>query len=263
MGMIKYKTQDGRKLDAYVTMPAGATKQNPPPLVVLPSDTWRAPWGFNPEVQFYANRGYAVLQPNHRGSAGYRGMFPAEDEWDFRKMHQDVTDATKALIAAGLVDRNRVAIIGTGFSGFLALSGAAFEPSLYQCAIAISPEPLDWAKYIKEDKYFQFSSPQYARLVRKLGDPSAEPKKFDAIAPLRYADQIRAAVLVSTSEYDSTFVTNQAKDLVSIVKKNHVPAEAISFLNEGGGVWHLGNQVELYTKIEAFLAQNLRRTGAQ
>jgi dipeptidyl aminopeptidase/acylaminoacyl peptidase len=263
MGMIKYKTLDGRKLDAYVTMPAGATKQNPPPMVVLPSGFWRATWGFNPEAQFFAARGYAVMQVNHRGSSGYRGMFPVEDEWDYRKMHQDVVEATKTLVASGLVDRNRVAIIGTDFSGFLALSGAAFEPGLYRCAIAISPEPLDWAKYIKEDKYFQFSGPQYARLVRKLGDPNADPARFDAIAPLRYAGQIRAAVLISTSEYDSTFVTNQAKELVSIVKKNNVPAETISFVNEAGGVWHLSNQVELYSKIESFLAENLGRAGTQ
>ena len=265
MGMIKYKTHDGRKLDAYVTMPAGASKQNPPPLVVLPP-SWssgRSTWGFSPEAQFFASRGYAVLQPNHRGSSGYRGMFPTEDEWDFKKMYEDVADATKALIASGLVDRSRVAIVGTSFGGFLALSGAAYEPGLYRCAVAVSPEALDYAKYIQEYKYNQYSWWGYARLVHKLGDPKTQLEKFDAIAPLRHAEQIQSAVLICSGQYDPTFLTNESKELVSIVKKNHLPAETMYFLNESDGVSHLGNKVELYSRIETFLAENLGRTGTQ
>jgi len=264
MGMIKFKTRDGHKLDAYVTMPTGVSKQNPAPLVVLPPAGLgdRSRWGFNAEVQFFASRGYAVLQPNTRGSSGYTGMFPTADEWDFRKMYEDVADATKTFIASGLVDRNRVGIVGTSFGGYLAISGAAYEPSLYRCAVAISPTTLDWGRYIKEDKYFQFSGPQYSRLVYKLGDPKADPAKFDAIAPLRHADQIQAAVFISSGEYDSTFVTNESKELVSIVKRKQGTSDTIYFLNESGGVRHLANKVELYSKIDAFLAQNLGRAAA-
>jgi dienelactone hydrolase len=264
MGMIKFKTRDGHKLDAYVTLPAGASKQNPAPLVVLlPSGLGdRSRWEFNPEVQFFASRGYAVLQPNHRGSAGYTGMFPTADEWDFRKMYEDVTDATKTFIASGLVDRNRVGIVGTSFGGFLALSGAAYEPGLYQCAVAISPLAVDCAKYIQENKYNQFSDPTYSRLVYKLGDPKTDAAKFDALSPLRHAEQIRAAVLICTGEYDPTFVTNESKELVSIVKRNRATSDTIYFLNESGGVRHLANKVELYSKIDAFLAQNLGRASA-
>jgi len=257
MGVIKYKTRDGRKLDAYVTLPAGASKQNPAPLVVLLNDAgWRATWGFNAEVQFFASRGYAVLQPNHRGSSGYTWMFPTEDEWAFRKMHDDVTEATQALIASGYVDRNRVAIIGTSFGGYLALSGAAYEPALYRCAVAISPV-LDWGKSIQERKYDQYSSPWYARVMRKLGDPKKEPEKFDALAPLRHADDIRAAVLIVNGEWDPSFETSESKDLVSILRKNHVPADTMYFLNEGSGVRHLAHLVEVYSRIETLLAENL------
>jgi dipeptidyl aminopeptidase/acylaminoacyl peptidase len=177
-------------------------------------------------------------------------------------MYEDVADATKTFIASGLVDRNRVGIVGTSFGGYLALSAAAYEPSLYRCAVAISPTTLDWGKYIKEDKYFQFSGPQYSRLVYKLGDPKADPAKFDAIAPLRHADQIQAAVFISSGEYDSTFVTNESKELVSIVKRKQGTSDTIYFLNESGGVRHLANKVELYSKIDAFLAQNLGRAAA-
>ena len=265
-GMIKFKTRDGHKLDAYVTLPAGTSKKNPAPLVVLPHSWYQADrttWGFNAEVQFFVSRGYAVLQPNYRGSAGYTGLFSIADEWDFRKMYEDVADATKAIIASGIVDKNRVAIVGTSFGGFLALSGAAYEPGIYQCAVAISPIALDLAKYIEENKYNQFSDPTYSRLVYKLGDPKTDTAKYEALSPLRHAEQIQAAVLICNGQYDPTFVTNESKELVSIVKRNHPTSDTIYFLNEAGGVRHLSNKVELYTRIENFLAQNLGRTGTQ
>lgn len=263
MGMIKYRTRDGHKLDAYVTMPRGASKRNPAPLVVLPPSflsTYslsRSNWGFSNEAQFFASRGYAVLQPNVRASTGYTGMFPLADGWDFRKVYEDVADATKAMIASGLVDRNRVAIMGTSAGGYISMAAAAYEPSLYRCAIAVSPIALDWAKYIKEEKYNQYSDATYTRLVYKLGDPKADPAKFDHLSPLSHAGQIQAAVLICNGEFDPTFVTNESKELVSTVKSHNIPAETISFVNEAGGVRHIENKVELYSKIESFLAENM------
>jgi dienelactone hydrolase len=258
MNPIKYKTRDGKQLDAYVIMPAGATKENPPPLVVLPPEgNWsRHSVGFNEEAQFLASRGYAVLLPNHRGSAGTTWMFPTEDEWAYRKMHEDITEATKTLVASGLVDPKRVGIIGAGFGGFLALSGAAYEPSLYKCAVAISAVA-DWGKFIGDYKVSKFAGAYYSRMVRKLGDPSNNPEKWDAIAPLRHANDIRAAVFIATGEYDSPMIITGSKDVASIADHNHLPTETVSFLNEGGGIRHIEHRVELFSRIEAFLAKNL------
>ncbi len=258
MSSIKFKTRDGRQLDAFVTMPAGASKQNPPPLVVLPhnSQGWRDSWGYNAEVQFLASRGYAVMQPNYRGSTGSSWMFPTDDEWAFRKMHEDVTDATKTIVASGLVDPKRVAIMGTDFGGFLALSGAAYEPGLYRCVVAISAVP-DWAKLIADYKYNKYSNAYFSRMVLKLGDPSKNPEKWDAISPLQHADQIRAAVFYATGEYDAPMAISGMKDLGSTVERNHIPVESMSFLNEASGVRHLRNKVDLYSHIEAFLAKNM------
>jgi len=258
MGVIKYQTKDGRKLDAYITLPAGASKQNPAPLIVLPNSAIgaRNVWGFNAEVQFFASRGYAVLQPNLRGSAGYQWMFPTEDEWAFRKMHDDVTEAVKTMLASGLVDRARVAIIGTADAGYLALSGAAYEPSLYRCAIGISPL-CDWIKAIKENKYYQYSSPWYARTLRKLGDPDKDPAKFDGLAPLRHAEDIRAAVLIITGEFDPTYENMEAKEMASTLRRKGIPADSVYYLDEGGGVRHLNHLVDVYTRIESFLAENM------
>jgi dienelactone hydrolase/TusA-related sulfurtransferase len=258
MATMKFKTRDGKLFDAYVTLPKGATKQNPPPLVVLPHDGlgYRSTWGYDPEVQFLASRGYAVLQPNYRGSAGCTWMYPTADEWAFRKMHEDVTDATKALVASGLVDRNRVAIMGTSFGGYLALCGVAFEPSLYRCAVAVSAH-YDWAKLIKDQQYNKFSNPFYSRMLLKLGDPDKDAAKFDAMSPLRHAGDIRVPVLASYGEYDQTVEINMAKDLVSTVRGKGLAADSIRFADEANGVHYLDHKVELYQRIEAFLATNL------
>jgi dienelactone hydrolase len=258
MGVIKFKTAEGRQLDAYITLPAGASKKAPPPLVVLlHSDSGgRDTWGFNNDVQFLASRGYAVLQPNYRGSAGYTWMFPEQDSWEYRKIEDDVARATKAVIGMGIVDGSRVGIMGSSFGGYLAVSAAAFEPGVYKCALAIS-SLYDWGKYIQENKYQQFSGPEYSRLLYKLGDPGKNPQKFDAMSPLRHADQLRAALLIVWGEFDSPELISQSKSMATAADRNHVTVETMSFVNEAGGIHHLDHRLELYSHIEAFLAKNL------
>jgi dipeptidyl aminopeptidase/acylaminoacyl peptidase len=206
-------------------------------------------------VQFLASRGYAVLQPNYRGSAGCSWMYPTEDEWAFRKMHEDVTDATKALIASGLVDRNRVAIMGHVFGGYLALCGVAFEPSLYRCAVAVSTNG-DWARLIQDQQYNKYSNPFYLRMLLKLGDPDKEAAKFDAMSPLNHANDIRVPVLATYGEYEQTVEINAVKDLISTVQKKGIAADTIRFADEEYAVRYLDHKVELYQRIEAFLAKN-------
>ncbi len=259
MNLVKFKTRDGRKLDAYLTLPAGASKKNPPPLVVLShGGPWaRDAWGFDGEVQFLASRGYAVLQTNYRGSNGYCWMFPEEDRWDFAKMHDDVTDATRAMIASGLVDRERIAIMGTSFGGYLAVAGVTREPELYRCAITIAGV-FDWEQQINDKKYDQYESYAFGYLMRRLGDPRQQAAKFDAISPGRHVDRIRVPVFVSGGKEDSTVEIAQSRALISALNRYHVPNESYIVGAEGHGMRHLDKQVELYTRIEAFLAKNLR-----
>ncbi len=259
MNVMGFKTRDGKKLDACLTLPKGATKQNPPPLIVLPHEgpSGRDAWGYNAQVQFLVSRGYAVMQPNYRGSTGFRWMFPIEDYWEYRKMSDDITDATKALIASGHVDGKRVAIMGVGrFSGYLALCGVAFEPSLYRCAVSVSG-CADWGRVIEETKYSKYSDPFFFRMSRRLGDPKKDPEKFAAMSPLKHASEVRAPVFFSTSEFDVAVDKSMASDMISTVRRNNPATENISFLNEAWGVHYLDNKVELYQKIESFLAKNL------
>ena len=258
VNIIKFKTRDGRRLDAYLTLPAGASKQNPPPLVVLPhGGPWaRDGWGFDREAQFLASRGYAVLKPNYRGSNGYAWMFPEADRWDFQKMHDDVTDATKTMIASGLIDGNRVAIMGGSFGGYLALAGVVNEPQLYRCAVTIAGV-FDWAQQIKDKQYDQYDSPVFGWLLRKLGDPEQQRERFDAISPVRHVDRVRVPVFVSHGKDDPIADIGQSRRLISELEKNHVPHEAFLVSEEGHGMGHLDNQVELYSRIETFLAKYL------
>jgi dienelactone hydrolase len=258
MNVVKYKTRDGRHLDAYLTLPAGVTKQNPPPLVVLAHDgPWtRENWGFDHEVQFLASRGYAVLQPNYRGSPGYGWMFPKDDEWAFGKMAEDVVDATKGVMASGLVDSSRIAIMGTSFGGYLAVACAANEPMLFRCAVTVSGI-FDWAKVMAENKYYKYSNVTYSRMLRKLGDPKKDPQKYDAISPMRHADQIRASLFIAYGEYDAGAQIAQCKLLRSVVEKNNVPCELEWFRDEAETINHLKNRLTLYSQIDAFLAKNL------
>jgi dipeptidyl aminopeptidase/acylaminoacyl peptidase len=259
MNIVKFKTRDGRQLDAYLTLPAGASKTNLPPLVVLPhGGPWvRDNWGFDRQAQFLASRGYAVLQPNYRGSTGYSWMFPKEDEWDFKKMHDDVTDATKAMIASGLVDSGRIAIAGGSFGGYLAISGVVNEPSLYRCAVTLAGV-FDWEQQIKGEKYDQYDSPSFGVMMHRLGDPKKQPEKFDAISPGRHVDRIRVPVFVAGGKEDRTVEIQQSRALISALEKYHVPHETLIVGEEGHGMAHLDNQVELYTRIEAFLDKYLK-----
>jgi len=259
MNVMKFKTRDGRQLDAYVTLPAGASKATPPPLVVLPhGGPWvRDNWGFEGMAQFLASHGYAVMQPNYRGSTGYGWMFPPKDEWDFLKMHEDVTDATKALIASGLVDKDRVGIMGGSFGGYLALSGVAHEPDLYRCAVT-NAGVFDWALQVQSENYYQFDAPFYGRMIKKLGDPKKEPEKFAAISPINFVDKIRVPVFVAGGKEDQTVEIEQSQHLVSALEKYHVPYEKLFVGEEGHGMRHLKNEVELYDRVVVFLDKYLK-----
>lgn len=258
MEVMQFKTRDGHMLDAYLTLPAGTGKHHPAPLVVLPhgGPYLRDTWGFDEEAQFLASRGYAVLQPNYRGSTGYDWMFPDEDRWDFAKMHDDVTDATKAAIATKLIDSTRIAIMGGSFGGYLALAGVTSEPSMYRCAVTIDGV-FDWAAMVEQARYWQFDSGQYGWFRRHFGDPKRQPQKFDAISPLHRVDKIKVPVFVAHGKEDWVVEIGQAKDLIAALERNHVPHESFLVRGEGHGMGHVDHQIQLYRQIETFLARNM------
>lgn len=258
MNIIQFKTNDGEKLDAYVTLPAGVTKDNPPPLIVMPhGGPWvRDRWGFNPAVQFLASRGYAVLQPNYRGSTGSGWKFSIEDQWDFVKMHEDVTEATRTLVRSGYADPERIAIMGGSFGGYLALMGAVHEPDLYRCAVSFAGV-FDWEESVEMASRNKNENAEYQIFLRYLGDPKEEAEKYDRFSPGRRVDQITMPVFVAHGKDDSVVHVGESKRLIRDLKKHGIEHEAMLISGEGHGTAYLENSVELYERIEAFLAKHL------
>ncbi len=258
MSIIQFKTAEGVELDAYVTLPAGASKTNPPPLIVLPHGSpWvRDSWGFNAEVQFLANRGYAVLQPNYRGSTGSGWKFTRDDQWDFAKMHDDVTRATKALVGSGYVDPQRVAIMGSSFGGYLALMGVVEEPDLYQCAVSFAGV-FDWEEAVKTAALSKYEEVDYQIFLRHLGDPEDEVEKYECISPGRRVENIRGPVFIAHGKEDKTVSVTQSRRLIRDLKAHGIEHESLLLSREGHGTAYIENSVELYTRIEAFLAKHL------
>lgn len=259
MQILPFKTRDGYRLDSYLTLPAGASKTNPAPLVVLcHGGPWaRDYWGFDAEAQFLAHHGYAVLQPNYRGSTGSLGRFPRGDEYDFVKMHHDVTDSVKAALATGFVDSGRVGIMGGSFGGYLAVSGVAHEAELYRCAVT-NAGVFDWALQIQSSKYDQYDAPQYFRMVKVLGDPKKEAAKYDAMSPIKHIKNVKVPIFVAGGKDDQTVEIQQSRKLISELERYNVPYEKLLVGGEGHGMAFLKNEVEYHDRVLAFLDKNLK-----
>ena len=260
MGVINYKSRDGHALEGYLTLPAGASKANPAPLVVLAhGGPWvRDTWGYDDEVQFLASRGYAVFQPNYRGSLGTQWRFPEGDMYEFRKMHADVTDGVKKVLGSGLIDADRVAIMGWSFGGYLALSGAAYDGQLYRCAVALSGV-YDWEQVMREAKNEEYLRGRYGFLRRHLGDPKTNKARFDEISPLRHVEQVKIPMFVGHGKSDVIADPDQSRRLISELKKYGVPVVSRFESGEGHGMAQLKNRIEMYEEIEKFLAANMAK----
>ncbi len=258
MQSLRYKTRDGFKVEGYLTLPKGTTKENPAPLVVLlHGGPWaRDIWEWNGEVQFLASRGYAVFQPNYRGSTGYSWSFPTGDDWEFKKMHNDVTDGVKQLLKTGLVDEKRIAIMGASFGGYLALCGATYEPELYRCAIT-EAGVFDWSLMMKTARRNQYESVRYQIYQRNLTGSNQPETGFDAISPLKHIDQVKIPVLIAHGKDDNVVDMEQSQQLAKELTRYNVPHKVLLKKGEGHGFSRLDNKVEYYTAVEAFLAENL------
>jgi len=254
---ISFVTRDGVRLEGYLALPEGADAQHPAPLVVLAHG---GPWirdvpVFEPVVQFLASRGYAVLQPNYRGSSGYSAQISHEARFDFMRMHNDVTDATRAMLSSGLVDPKRVGIMGSSFGGYLAVAGIAFERGLYRCAVT-ECGVFDWERLIRS-KSSTGRPGEYEVLLDELGRPGRDRERLQQISPLEHADQIHVPVLIAHGTEDNVVDVAQSKKLASELKRRGVPHETFFRAVEGHGFYNYKNRVEFYHRVEAFLAANL------
>lgn len=253
---IKVKARDGLLLHGYLTLPPGRGQKSLP-MIAMPhgGPQTRDVWGYDPDAQFLANRGYAVLQIDYRGSAGYGdGFFKQGVKQVGTGMQNDITDAVRWAIRQGIADPQRIGIMGGSFGGYSALMGLVLEPDLYRCGINIAGVT-DWAELIKE-KAAMFPR-SYSYNLNLIGNPKKDAEELKAISPVYLVDRIKAPVLIIHGRDDPAVPFSQAKMLVQALEKAGKPHEFMSKYNEQHGLRDFGNRVEMYRQVEAFLQKYL------
>lgn len=250
--------RDGLKLPSYLTLPVGITPKNLPLVLLVHGGPWaRDSWGFNPTAQWLANRGFACLQVNYRGSTGYGKKFlnAGNRQWGL-KMHDDLIDAVDWAIREGHADPKRVAIFGGSYGGYAALAGLTFTPEKFACAVDIvGPSNL---------RTLLNSIPPYWKPIRSMFDVRMgsidDPKDAELIknaSPLFKADKIVRPLLIGQGANDPRVKQAESEQIVSAIEKNGGHVVYVLYPDEGHGFARPENRIDFNARAEAFLAQHL------
>lgn len=256
MKPVTFKSREGLVLQGYLTLPKGKEAKDLPLVVNPHGGPWaRDIWGYNPEVQFLASRGYAVLQVNFRGSTGYGKAFldAGNKEWG-KAMQNDLTDGVEWLIGQGIADKDRVAIYGASYGGYAALAGLTFTPDVYAAGVS----------YVGPSNLFTLlgSLPPYWESERELfnqrvGDPEKDKALLEAISPLFHVDQIKAPLFVAQGANDPRVKQAESDQIVGALKARGVDVPYMLKQDEGHGFYNLENQLDFYRALEKFLDRHL------
>lgn len=254
-----YETRDQLTVEAYLYLPNGYKIDDPQrlPMVVNPhGGPWaRDYYGYSSEAQFLANRGYAVLRMNFRGSTGYGRHFLEQSykQWG-KKMQDDITDGVKYLIKKGWADEKRIAIYGASYGGYATLAGLAFTPDLYKCGI----------DYCGVSNLFTFMNtiPPYWRpmlemMYEQVGNPETEQELLAAASPALHANKIVAPLFIAQGAKDPRVNKDESDQMVEALRKQGVEVEYMVKDNEGHGFSSEENRFDFYRAMEKFLAQYL------
>jgi dipeptidyl aminopeptidase/acylaminoacyl peptidase len=252
MQPVSYKSRDGLTINGYLTLPKGKEAKNLPVVVNVHGGPWvRDNWGYNKEVQFLANRGYAVLQMNYRGSTGYgRAFWEASFKQWGQAMQDDVSDGAKWLIAEGIADPKRVAIYGGSYGGYATLAGLTYSPELYACGV----------DYVGVSNLFTFMETippywtQYLEMLYEMvGHPQKDSAMLAAYSPSLNADKIVAPLFIAQGANDPRVKKSESDQMVEAMKARGVDVEYLVKDNEGHGFRNEENRFEFYRSMEAFL----------
>jgi dipeptidyl aminopeptidase/acylaminoacyl peptidase len=256
MEPFSYTARDGLTIHGYLTFPPGVGRENLPTVLNVHGGPWaRDTWGYNPEAQWLANRGYVCMQVNFRGSTGYGKDFvnAGDKEWG-AKMHTDLLDAVDWAVERGYVDRSKVAILGGSYGGYAALVGAAFTPDVFACAVDIvGPSNL---KTLIESipPYWE---PMIAQFHTRVGNPGTEPEFLWERSPLSKAGDIRIPLLIAQGANDPRVKQGESEQIVAALKEKGIDHEYMLFPDEGHGFAKPENRLEFYAHAEIFLAKHL------
>ncbi len=258
MKPVSYTSRDGLTINGYLTLPKGVEPKNLPVVINPHGGPWaRDVWGFNPEVQFLANRGYAVFQINFRGSTGYGKKFYLISfrEWG-KKMQDDITDGVEYLIKEGIADPERIAIYGGSYGGYATLAGVAFTPDLYACAV----------DYVGVANLFTFMNtippywkPFLDQLHEMVGDPVKDSLLLAEASPVLHADRIKVPLLVAQGANDPRVNKDESDQMVAALRNRGIEVEYMVKENEGHGFLNQDNRFDFYGAMEKFLEKHLKK----
>ncbi len=256
MEPISFTSRDGMTIHGYITFPPKKGKSNLPMVLNVHGGPWgRDAWGYNPEAQWIANRGYICLQVNFRGSTGYGKKFlnAANKEWG-AKMEDDLIDGVNWAIDQGYADKNKVAIYGGSYGGYAALAGAAFTPDVFCCAVDIVG-PSNLVTFINSIP--PYWSSYRALLYQRIGNPETEEEFLESRSPLFKADQIKIPMLIAQGANDPRVSQAESEQIVDALKEKGVDYKYILFPDEGHGFAKPENRLKFYAAAEEFLAKHM------
>lgn len=254
---IQYRARDGQIIHGYLTLPKGVEAKNLPVVVNPHGGPWaRDNWGFNPEVQFLANRGYAVLQMNFRGSTGYGRAFweSSFKQWGLT-MQNDITDGVYWLIHEGIADKDNIAIYGASYGGYATLQGLVVTPTLYAAGV----------DYVGVSNLFTFMNtippywkPMLDMMYEMVGSPVNDSVQLEATSPALNANRIMAPLFVAQGKNDPRVNIAESDQIVEALRKRGVDVEYMVKDNEGHGFHNEENRFDFYRSMEKFLSKHLK-----
>lgn len=257
MRPITYQSRDGLVIHAYLTLPIGVEAKNLPVVINPHGGPWaRDEWHFNSEVQFLANRGYAVMQMNYRGSTGYGKQFweASFKEWG-KKMQNDITDGVEYLKKEGIADSKRIAIYGGSYGGYATLAGITFTPDVYACAV----------DYVGVSNLFTFMKtippywkPYLAQWHEMVGDPKKDSLLMAEASPALHVDKIKVPLFIAQGANDPRVNKAESDQVVAALKKRGVEVEYMVKNDEGHGFHNQDNQYDFYGAMEKFFDKYLK-----
>ncbi|AFZ42944.1 peptidase S9 prolyl oligopeptidase [Halothece sp. PCC 7418] len=256
MEPVSYQARDGLTIHGYLTTPVGIEAKQLPTVLYVHGGPWaRDTWGYQPTVQWLANRGYAVLQVNFRGSTGYGKDFlnAGNREWG-GAMHNDLIDAVEWLKAKGISDPNRIAIMGGSYGGYATLAGLTFTPDVFACGVDIVG-PSNLITLINSVP--PYWKPMMSMFAHRVGDIETEEEFLRACSPLFYADRIQKPLLIGQGANDPRVKQAESEQIVAEMREKGKPVQYALYTDEGHGFARPENRMHFYAIAENFLAEYL------
>ena len=260
---VHYTARDGLDIPAYLTLPKDSSERKPPLIVNIHGGPWARgfTWGFETEAQFFANRGYAVLEPEFRGSLGH-GWKHYSSSFKQRglTMQDDITDGVEWLIKEGVVDKNRVCLYAGSYGGYATLWGLIKTPDLYKCGVAFVAVT-DINLLFGGDWYDLVGSPyRWMDYEAKdiIGDPKTDAEKFKSVSPLANADKLKAPVLLAYGGRDHRVPIKHGDEFREALDKYGKTYEWVLYSDEAHGFNKDDNRFDFYRRVDAFLKKYLQ-----